>query len=396
MIHARSPRNAFTLVELMVAMAVATLLAATVLVAMWGAQEEARAVNTQSQISQLHDLIMNQWQTYSTRSVAMPAGTNPRAARQLRLVLIRDLMRMELPDRITDVRTPPIGFIDPNTNQPVLPPNDLIDPLAFNPAAFPYTPHLWRTYLLRAGSLMRISNKPWTESFEQAECLYLIVSALQEQVDSPMRLLSQSRLVNVDGDAIPEIGDAWGNPVCFLRWAPGFSEYPGLDQQWGTADDSSRASPSFFHSRISPTVSDPSDSPDPLDPLRMDPRWDSTYLLNVPTEVVPFQLVPLIYAKKPELDDILFDVARTSGTTFRADDYGIIAGNSQAPPFRYRDPVVYQAYFINGVLATPWHKAMDPYKYTDNGTGPLIGSFNPAYGEQAYDFLYTNHTPETR
>jgi prepilin-type N-terminal cleavage/methylation domain-containing protein len=223
-------RRAFTLIELMVAMGVATLLASTVLVALWGAQEQAREVNTKSQIAQIHDVIITQWQSYSNRAIAVPANTNPKFARELRLVLLRDKMRLELPDRQTDVLTPPIDFIDPNTGNPVFPPNDVVtDPLTFDPRQFPGTPHLWRTYILRVAGLMRATGQTWTAEFEQAECLYLIVSTLQEQSDAPRKLISASRLGNIDGDAIPEIHDAWGNPISFLRWAPGFSENPGLD-----------------------------------------------------------------------------------------------------------------------------------------------------------------------
>jgi hypothetical protein len=122
-----------------------------------------------------------------------------------------------------------------------------------------------------------------------------------------------------------------------------------------------------------------------------------TYLTANPSEVIPFQLIPLIYTKKPELDDILLDLANASGTSARPDDYGLITGNTVGPAFRYREPAIFLAYFgVSQPPAVPWHKSMDPYKYTNAGTGPLIGSFNPAYGERVFDYLYTNHTPETR
>jgi len=81
----------------------------------------------------------------------------------------------------------------------------------------------------------------------------------------------ESEIGDVDGDGLREILDPWGNPIEFLRWAPGFV------------------------SDLQPH--DPVASPDPFDPLDMDrpsggPREN-------------YRLVPLIYSAGP---DGIYDV----------------------------------------------------------------------------------------
>ena len=85
--------------------------------------------------------------------------------------------------------------------------------------------------------------------------------------------------------------DGWGKPICWLRWAPGFS--PNSDIQ----------------------VADPKARHDPFDPNNADPAG--------------YQLFPLIYAGVISKD--------TSGQG--TDDYGLSAGppaGARGFPFRRR------------------------------------------------------------
>lgn len=183
-------RSAFTLVELLVVIMIIVLLASMVLFAMAGVQQKAREDRTRAQISRLHELIMEAWESYQTRRAPVPVGVPPSAAAMLRLNAIRELMRMELPDRITDVLDDPV------------------------------VPGLARTSLSRA--YLRRALKGWTQRYQGAECLYMIVSQIQVGNSNGLEFFSQSELGDVDGDGMPEILDGWGNPIEFLRWAPGF------------------------------------------------------------------------------------------------------------------------------------------------------------------------------
>jgi hypothetical protein len=91
---------------------------------------------------------------------------------------------------------------------------------------------------------------------------------------------------DTDGDGMKEILDGWGQPIEFLRWAPGFLPQNGAI-----------------------TTQDPS-VPDPFDPLKVDPRWR--------TGATPFALRPLIFSAGPDRRyDIATQLVDSSGNPFR-------------------------------------------------------------------------------
>jgi prepilin-type N-terminal cleavage/methylation domain-containing protein len=252
---ALSRRLAFTLVELMVAMAVATLLSATVLMALWSAQEEGRAARTRSQVTKLNEYIMSQWETYASAQIPIvysgpnamtPFSPTPREKLQARLVLLRDMMRMELPDRKTDVLLPKVtlSFRDSSGN-------------IRGYATLAREPRAWREYQRRASA-------GWTEQFQGAECLYLIISTLRDDNSTALDYFRNTDVGDKDGDGMLEIWDGWSNPIEFLRWAPGFDSLIQIPNR--------------------------NRSPDYFDPLHVDPRWAN------PNELIPFNLTPLIYS----------------------------------------------------------------------------------------------------
>ena len=188
--HDCHPRPAFTLTELLVVIMIIVLLASLVMFAMAGVQEEAQVKRTRAQIARLNELIMEQWQSYVTRRVPLPAvQNNPTRARANRLQGIRELMRMELPDRITDVTDDPI-FLRHRTSAS-------------------------RAYQRRA-------TPGWTYEHQGAECLYLIVARIQVGNSNGLEFFSESEIGDVDGDQMQEILDAWGTPIRWIRWPAGF------------------------------------------------------------------------------------------------------------------------------------------------------------------------------
>jgi len=175
----------------------------------------------------------------------VPAGAagarrNAKVMAQLRLDALRDLMRMEMPDRKSDV----------------------IDGPATIPLASPFEsyntkikkPSLWLYY-------DRQKTSGWSETYQGAECLYLILSAVREQGSSALDFLHEGEIADLDEDGMPEILDAWGTPILFLRWAPGSLEDPGEDLTFGTSDDG----PSYSTLQDDDSTA----SPDPFDPLRV-------------------------------------------------------------------------------------------------------------------------------
>ena len=176
---------------------------------------------------------------------------------------------------------------------------------------------------------------------ENAECLYLILESIQVETGEGSAF-SPSEVGDVDNDNMFEILDAWGNPISFLRWAPGFSESRGPDGQWGVAgvdddgdgiiDNSSEAgwpgsddgpSPSPRQSRNGLA------NPDPFDPLKADSRFaciatPSAFRLNP-----SFRLYPLVFSAGPDgIYDINVGTLNYSTTTPPNDPfYSIASGN---------------------------------------------------------------------
>jgi hypothetical protein len=135
----------------------------------------------------------------------------------------------------------------------------------------------------------------------------MIIASMQDISGNAIDFLHEGEIGDTDGDGLPEILDAWGNPIAFIRWAPGFLEHPGKDFTFGTADDI----PSYSNLQ----VADPAGSPDPFDPLKIDkrpnpPTWPAVKIDPAGTGTAEYQfnfaLYPLIFSAGPDgLIDII-------------------------------------------------------------------------------------------
>ena len=199
-------RSGFTLVELMISIAIIAVMASFVLVALAGVTEKAREDRTKAQIAKINELIMEKWESYLYRRMppALVFGQYPEnmKAALSRLNAVREMMRMELPDHLDDVLKPARMLRDPLTKKP-------------------YEPTLWRAYRARAQYAKAATGVDWTSQHEGAECLYLILSQMREADSSALESFSENEIGDVDGDGMKEILDAWGMPIRWLRWAPG-------------------------------------------------------------------------------------------------------------------------------------------------------------------------------
>lgn len=325
-----SRSRAFTLVELLVALGVITLLATTVLFAMYGALEDARESRTRSQVAHIHEQLMFRWQTYRSRPVPLRLPSNfptrdasnnlqrqrltARIAAQLRLAALRDLQRMEMPDRITDVNNPPVPLfyendLDGNAGTPGVWGFFTLDGMNPVTIAEPSLHAAYRDFVrTRIGS-----TGTWTTSFQGAECLYMILANIKQGGTSALDFFKGSEIGDVDGDNMPEILDAWGRPIEFLRWPAGFSALPGADAEWGVAgadddqdgviDNTSEAGWLGSDDLASPSDLQDRGDPDPFDPFKVDYRWQDAAFPND-----PFALYPLVYsAGRDGIYDIIAD-----------------------------------------------------------------------------------------
>lgn len=256
-------RRGFTLTELLVTIAVFSVLAAVLLVGLNGAVISVQKTRTRSLIKKIDLLLMDKWNTYQTRRppvTVLDQGrnfsgmANNRASRAAkRLIAIRGLQRLEMPDRFEDI------------------PQNALSPAELGPmglsGVLPEFPALSAIYR------RKLNDAPdATPAFQSAECLYLIVMYGVIDEDGGRKRFKDSEIGDVDGDGLKEFVDAWGNPISFLRWAPGFSG------DW-------------------PDVSEGSDlikldTPDPFDLMQVERRQ------SPPTNT--FALYPLVYSYGPD------------------------------------------------------------------------------------------------
>ncbi len=341
----RARRRAFTLAELLIVITIITILSTISLVAMYGVIDQAKEQRTQAQIARLHTIVMEKWESYRTRAVPLRISMSsvPKFPKQnptpmqlvaeARLRALRELMRMELPERQTDLDAiPPSApgdtahatteialeymYEDPSDSAKVVKGVWIAGRIA--------APSSWHAYRRRAG-YGRFNPAPgagatwkspasWSLANEYAECLYMIVANSMSGEDSALKFFQESEIGDVDGDGMREILDAWGRPIYFLRWAPGYTYTWGDNGRWGVAnrDDDENGTvddpvpdlpllPEILErgpwlgsdDQLVSELQNPNgkSSPDPFDPLRADRRWRDSVSGNE-----PFALVPLIYS----------------------------------------------------------------------------------------------------
>jgi prepilin-type N-terminal cleavage/methylation domain-containing protein len=249
-------RSGFTLVELMISIMILGILTTLILSAMSSAMEAAREDRTEAQIRKLHELIMQRWESYELRRVPSRIAFNatnrtPDAMAKHRVDRIRELMRMEMPDRLTDIISP---SADAN-----------------------FQPKWWKRYV----QMTSLASASATDlEYQSAECLYMIISTMEDGERNALEFFTAREIGDKDGDGLKEIWDAWGTPIEFLRWAPGYSskiQPTDVDLQQKT---------------VTQLPEDPFDVRGVYDHLR---RSDSLYAAGV-----TYALTPLIISAGPD------------------------------------------------------------------------------------------------
>lgn len=285
-------RFGFTLIELLTVISVIGILASMVLFALFSVQETARGKRTKAQIAKIHELLSGRWESYRTRPlpIRLPPNITPRRAAWIRLMALRELMRMEMPDRISDLAVGSVYHRYQNKNNSNLDIRSLNLPGMSSPLFTAYRrriaqvlPGNWRKQILDYGvpDLRNTSGAAggmWTPQYEGSECLYMILATIQDGDTNGLDFFREHETGDVDADGFPEILDGWGQPIDFIRWAPGFLGVAASTIQLGdlnleTDGDSGQGNGDAF------------------DPLKVDPRWHDKKPLND-----PFAVFPLVYS----------------------------------------------------------------------------------------------------
>lgn len=295
------PSGGFTLVELLIVVTIIGIIAAMVLGAVHAARESARRLKTRSTITKLHAIIAEKYESYRTRRVPIDtSGLAPGAAAYFRLRGIRELMRMEMPERLNDITHP--GSTDYGNDPPQVGDINLAVDIPYPPppATATITMQLYRPAQARAFFMRILQSHPGNTTYDSAEYLYLIVSMAGRRDQ-----FNEDEIGDVDQDGWLEFVDAWGNPIEFLRWAPGFME---SDRQQLTFVLNPSPPPTYVPDPALVAQAALADH-DPFDPRNIHAAAYGTDA---------YRLVPLIYSPGP---DGIYDTRRDQTYFFAGDPY---------------------------------------------------------------------------
>ncbi|MCC6493964.1 MAG: hypothetical protein IT424_13200 [Pirellulales bacterium] len=262
-------------------MVIIAIIAAAIMGTASAAIEHGRRSHTQALITRIHTLVMERTASYETRRIPLHQdfegsirisfnGVAAGQARQdVRLLGIRELMKMEMPDRWTDITS--------------------------NPQILQNVPALTQLYRRIYAGL----RGPDIALHQGAECLYLVV--MHSTGDGEARTLFSSKdIADTDGDGAYEFVDGWGNPISWLRWPAHFTQ-----SSFMMRDAEADHDPLDVYRRDMQVALGPvsSDYKTPPGAQRNVPQILSLYIGNnrgLRDQVGAFRMVPLIYSTGPD------------------------------------------------------------------------------------------------
>ena len=356
--HGALSPAAMTLIELLVAISIVAILATLLLGVAAKAAGTARKARTKQLVSRLHTLVMERYESYRTQRVEINPDTTDandnRVADFLearltsfagiktttfsspgewraagRLAAIRELMKLEMPDRWSDI----VG----NTLLPVPDTGDA--PNSLNPPNRFFflrkAPSLNSLYLRRYNEIANdsyintetgVKNTAGDVRDNQgAECLYLMV--MNATSDGEARsLFKESDIGDTDGDGAPEFVDAWGNPIHWLRWAPGYDSdlqisFTSLKRVYGRPTTGTKGL--FGADGVEETIAN---DHDPFDLFQADRFFKATLNATDMTNARGWRLIPLVFSAGSDEELGLY-----VGDSYLAkvDPYSPITGNQR-------------------------------------------------------------------
>lgn len=209
-------RRAFSLIELMVVVAIMSLLVGLLGAALSGARASSKKQQTQLLISKLDAIIQQQFSTYATKNAPLPPDTDGdgrpdlpagyTAAAYRSWFIRRNLINGDLPDRWTDVSAMASRLsVDSTTQFPITGPQRAYA-------------SLWR-------GMSSAAQEVVGNTYAGAECLFMIVmqGGVANCIDCGE--LKTADRGDKDQDGAYEFWDAWGNPIGFILW-PAAVELP--------------------------------------------------------------------------------------------------------------------------------------------------------------------------
>ncbi len=185
-------RPAFTLTELLVAVAIILVLMSLIGGAVSAARGSLKKQSTQPLIGKLDAIIQQQYASYANRPVASATSSAQRAA------ALRQMASGDMPDSWKEVITLRAGLAT----------------LVSSTTRFPLNA-AQRAYVSYYNTISP------TDQFADAECLFMIVmiGGIADCLDCGGLAIAEKG--DKDGDNAPEFLDAWGNPIRYVLWPAG-------------------------------------------------------------------------------------------------------------------------------------------------------------------------------
>ena len=247
-------KTAFTLVEVLVVIVIISIMGAMVTTAISGVTTTAKQSRTKTIISLIDSVLAERYANLKYRQLpveipdmftdvnggAGEVGLEVLAteAARVRLMMTRDLQRMELPDRLSDITTAPSQMyaatnqvlIDNSGN--VVNTRDQKNQRKIMTVSW-YSPNA--TFLNGGDNIpSRLAayrnrmpvgltlNSPGALANQGAECLYLIMATSFVGGSPALEAIPAANIGDTDNDGLREILDGWGNPLGFIRWPVGY------------------------------------------------------------------------------------------------------------------------------------------------------------------------------
>jgi prepilin-type N-terminal cleavage/methylation domain-containing protein len=203
-------RGAFTLVELLVAIAIMLVLVGIVAAGASSARVSSKRQATQLLINKLDAIIQQQYATYASRGIPPSVPTPPgmTAAAHRAWYLRRNLISGDLPDRWSDLPTIATG--------------------TFTAAQRAYA-GVFASLTASGTTVAQLQDK-----YAGAECLFMIVmqGGIANCIDcGELRTADRG---DKDDDGAFEFWDAWGNPIGYILWPAGLEVPPGSGTRFFT------------------------------------------------------------------------------------------------------------------------------------------------------------------
>ncbi len=242
----RYKNQGFTLIELLLVVSIIAIMASLAVGVMGEAQNDAAVAATRSRINIIQQILESELEDYEVRRSPVPAGlANSIAAalapgaglvhtRNIRRMILADLIRAELPDgsRSGDEV---IGRFPTDTLFAYF------ESLGIDRATVLATPGMpirlfagvddfgstlpavdrWSRWQARTGWGItpdsNVNDGVDEEAADRSELLYTLLTGIDTDGTSAIDLLGGSAVGDTDGDEIPEVVDAWGEPI-YLQW----------------------------------------------------------------------------------------------------------------------------------------------------------------------------------